>query len=168
MNERRSSLRIPQSHRDSVTKRPPSKAPSDADLVVKYIDKLNEVLEEKNILDKKIKEQEQLISNMQKNPKKFFKNFKCEKCNFHQMEIEDYLNQLLNLKNKFNKLQKQNKNLQAGKLNKNKNLCITNAFKIEFYSIENNKNHFKSIEALRKENFSLEIQRISINKASVI
>lgn len=163
MNDnRRSSLRNPHSHRESLSKRAPPKAPSDSDLVVKYIDKLNEVLEENKNLEKKIKEKEQIIINIQKNPNRFIKNFNCDKCNFHQMEIEDYLNQLLNSKKKFDKFKKEKNKKKAGIENyKYENLYITSEFEIEFKNFNKN----KSREDLCKENFSFELKTISINKA---
>jgi len=154
MNERRSSLRIPP--RDSISKRN-TRTQSDSDLVVKYIDKLNEVIEEKKILENKIKDKEQMMLNMQKNPKKFIKNIYCDKCNIHQMEIEDYLNELLLLKKKYVKFKKE-KNKKIERLTKYENLYITREYIFEFNKEKQKYNKQLNIF----NNISFQFQAISI------
>lgn len=64
---------------------------SDTELLIKYIQKLSEVVEENKLLEGKLKEQEMLILAMKNFPEKFVKNFYCSKCEKFAFENEDLL-----------------------------------------------------------------------------
>lgn len=91
---------------------------SNEELLDSYIKKLSIVLEEKKDLEKKIYEQNKEIEDMKKNPKKFLKDFNCDKCKFHIMEIEDILGKFRNNRKKFEK--------EINYFKKNENNCIKN------------------------------------------
>lgn len=73
------------------------------DLLDSYIKKLTIVMDEKTTLESKIKEQTNELENLKKNPKKFMKNFTCEKCEYYNMEIEDILSKFSKMRKKFEK-----------------------------------------------------------------
>ncbi len=148
------------SHRESISKRN-TKTPSDSDLIVKYVDKLNEIIEENNILNLKIKEKDQLIKNYNKYRKKHIKNFNCCVCEISKMEIEDYLNQLYISKKKNKKLKIAENNhteLNNKKFNFN-NLYITSENRL---TCEKSLNKLDFNQLLTIENLKFEFKGISI------
>ena len=109
---------------------------SNEDLLDSYIKKLTLVLDEKTNLEAKIKEQNEELENIKKNPKKFIKNFTCDKCDLHMMEIEDILVKFANMRKKLekeininNKDQSSKNKSSATKKNHAKYLNVNTKFK---------------------------------------
>lgn len=148
MNDKKSPIKSSRGHRHSIASKPLKKV-SDAELLDKYIDRLNDVIEQSKILEKKLKEKEELIEKIKTNPKKYLKNISCDKCNIHLMEIEDHLQNLYNK----NKILKQRKNIILPKPEFS-SLCINKTTAINFFINKQSKNKSHTSELTQPNKFS--------------
>jgi hypothetical protein len=155
-------------------------------LLDSYIKKLTLVLDEKTNLEAKIKEQNEELENIKKNPKKFIKNFTCDKCNLHMMEIEDILVKFRNMRNKLekeisiNNIDQISKNKSsATKKNHAKYLNVNSKFKdlyfmritqLEFEaSFKNNKSKdYKDLGSLKIYNENFEVLENTKNGLGIV
>ena len=64
---------------------------TDSDLLIRYIEKLNDVVLENQKISEKLKEKELMIDNIVKNPNKHIKNLNCLNCEKLKCELEDLL-----------------------------------------------------------------------------
>lgn len=106
---------------------------SDSELLMKYVQKLNEVIEENKKLEEILLDKEEMICDIKKFPKKYIKQFYCKHCEILMIENEDLLKRLSKhhkMKNKKNILQISSDNLKI-EIITSKNKMDTN-FKIDY------------------------------------
>ena len=141
---------------------------TDSDLLIRYIEKLNDVVNENQSLTEKLKEKELLIDKISKNPNKHLKILNCINCEKLRFEIEDLLIRYHIIKKKNFNLTIQNvSNYQTIIHKKNEFENCFEIYHFDFVYSSNFKTYLDIIKSNQIINFNIEIQELSLNSSFI-